>query len=188
MSSHGPHLVIQEIPQPVRAQAEKLGIRNEDVLFAALSDLTLSARPHDVWLVVTQTQAVAIEVNGQSEDSVLGPYLLAGVTKARSFQTVGSSFLQFQMDGAYRDILRYSNAYREQFGRVRTQIDRILSNEPVELEALRQSSEHICEVCGLPLPGRGHELPALQRAPRSFSSARPCSCGLTESISCSSWP
>jgi len=136
-----------------------LGFTDADCLFAARSDITLDAQPHDVWLLVGPRRAVAIEALRGPEPRITGPFDLREVEKVRAFQTVGSAFLQFQINGLWVDVVRYSNAFRELFSRVRTQIENLLENEPVELDALLQPSEMLCDTCGLPLPGRGTRCP-----------------------------
>jgi len=160
VNTTGTNLVLNQLPDPVRAKAEKLGLTDADCLFAAYSDLTLTGRPHDVWLIITNDAAVAIEVDAtDDDDAVVGPFRLADVQKTRTRQTIGSAYLQFLIDGAYVDVVRYSNALREQFGRICTQLENKRRGEPVHTEALTMPSEQICHVCGLPRPSRGVPCP-----------------------------
>jgi len=159
MSVHGSSLVVGELPRAVREQAAALGLKDADCLFAACADLTLDARPCDVWVIVTSSQVIAIEAGAKGPKGVSGPFKLSGVTKVRGFQTTGSAFLQFLMDGLYVDVARYSNAGREVFARARMQIERLLKGEPFVPEALTKPSEQMCHVCGLPLQGGGSSCP-----------------------------
>ena len=155
MSTGRTDIVLNQLPKAVRAKAEQLGITDRDCLFAAYSDLTLTAQPKDVWLIVTPDIAVAIGVDGTDDRTVVGPFNLAKVQRIRVRQAVGSAYLQFLTDGIYVDVVRYSNAFREQFGRICTQLENKRKGESVETEALRQPSEQICQTCGLPKPSRG---------------------------------
>jgi len=154
-----PNLILRQVPEAVRSQAAALGFADGECLFAARSDLTLDARPHDVWLLVGRRRIVAIEADAAPGEGITGPFDLKDIEKVRAFQAVGSAFIQFQVKGLYVDVVRYSNAFRELFSRVRTQIENLLAGEPVELDALLQPSDMICETCGLPLPGRGTPCP-----------------------------
>lgn len=159
MSTDGTTIVLNQLPEAVRAQAGQLGITDGDCLFTAYSDLTLTAQPKDVWLIVTPDIAVAIEANGSDDEAVVGPFNLSKVKRIRVRQAVGSAYLQFLMNDIYVDVIRYSNALREQFGRVCIQLENKRKGEPVEAESMQRPSEQICQVCGLPRPSRGVPCP-----------------------------
>jgi len=150
-------LRIGRLPESVRAQAEGHGLRDEDCLLAARSDLALDGRAEEVWLVVTPELALALSPGRDEPHS--GPFRLAEVERVRTQQTVGSGFLQFLIDGLHVDVVRFSNARRELFSRVRVQIERVQGGLPVQREALTAASELVCERCGLPLPGPGGACP-----------------------------
>jgi len=109
---------------------------------------------HDVWVIVTQTKVFAVPTGNQPTVSSTGPFLLKDVTKVRTFHTVGSAFLQLLTDGVYVDVVRYSNARREIFGKVRAELERLVEGKPLNTEALTRASELVCPECGLPLPAR----------------------------------
>ncbi len=147
------------LPPPVRDRATAIGIAEKDCLFSVCSDLTLEARPKDVWMLVSSEKIVAIQAEDEEHAEINGPFDVKSIEKTRAFQTVGSAFLQVQIDGAFVDVIRYSNAFREQFGRARNQIENLINERPVEPEALTQESEQICPQCGLPYPRRGTACP-----------------------------
>lgn len=70
-------------------------------------------------------------------------------------QTVGSAFLQVKVDDVFVDLVRYTNARRERFGRAVTEIGRLIEGQPVDGTVVGRPSDRFCEKCGLPLPGRG---------------------------------
>lgn len=142
------------IPEAVRGHAEALGLTGEECLFSARSDLRIDGTPGEVWLVVTRQRLAALLAGADTAKTESGPLAFQGIEKVRSFQTVGSAFLQARVEGVYVDLVRYSNARREQFGRIRAQLDRLVSGRTPQWEALTQPSELVCQVCGLPLPGR----------------------------------
>ncbi|MBN1917298.1 MAG: ABC transporter ATP-binding protein [Verrucomicrobia bacterium] len=152
-------LVFGTIPGTVLEEATAAGLDGEPCLFAVRADLTLDGRAKETWLVVSEQRAIAF-VPGEGIAS--GPFVLRAVEKVRSFQTVGSAFLQFQLDGLYMSAVRYSNALRETFGRVRIQLERLVRGEPLQREALDAPSERLCATCGLPLPGRKAACPRCQ--------------------------
>ena len=159
MNDMSESLVFGTVPEAVRQEAMSAGLDGERCLFAVCTDLTLDGRAKETWLVVTERRAIAL-VPG--EGVAAGPFVLRDVEKVRAFQTVGSAFLQFSLDGLYMSAVRYSNALRETFGRVRLQLDRLVCGDALQPEALTASSERLCSTCGLPLPGRKAACPRCQ--------------------------
>ena len=156
-------LVTGKFPKALKTRAKGLGLTEKDCLFAVRSDLTLDATPHDVWLIVTATHAIAVDPKGRDRNAIKGPFALSEVSATRTFQTVGSAFLQFQMGDLYVDVVRYSNALRERFGRVRTEIENLANGREVDYDALTGESRQICETCGLPFPSLGAGCPRCTR-------------------------
>jgi ATP-binding cassette subfamily B protein len=155
MSEQSSSIVVNHLPEAVKERAASLGLTEENCLFAVRSDLTLDAQPRDVWLVVGKKSVATIEANGAGPSDVVGPFVVTDIEKVRSVQKTGSAFLQFLVHGLYVDVIRYSNAWREMFGRARVQIERLLAGEELQPDGLVKQSEHICQVCGLPLAGSG---------------------------------
>jgi ATP-binding cassette, subfamily B, bacterial len=145
------NLVLSGIPASVQKEADAAGFTAEMCQFSVRSDLTLDGRACEVWLIVGKESVIAL---APGVGIVNGPISFNKIEKVRAFQTVGSAFLQFMLDGLYMDFVRYSNARRELFGRTRLQIERLLDGEPLQTESLTLQSELVCGTCGLPLPGR----------------------------------
>ena len=155
-----PEILMGKIPQQVREQAVALGLQEAECLFSARSDMHLTGEAHEVWLVVTKTAAATLASGiGPAVPALTGPFKLSDIKKVRSFQTVGSAFLQFMIDGLYVSVVRYSNGYRESFSRVATQLERLVDGAALQTEALTRPSETVCQACGLPLPGPRAECP-----------------------------
>lgn len=156
MSVISDNLVLSAIPASIRKEAEAAGITDDACQFSVRSDLHLNGQAGEVWLIVSKTSVIAIAPNmGIVNDAI--PF--DKIEKVRSFQTVGSAFLQFMLDGLYVSYIRYSNARREIFGRARVQIERILEGKPIQTEPLLMPSERVCSACGFPLPGRRTSCP-----------------------------
>lgn len=144
-------LQVNTLPEEIRQEAEAAGIKETQVLICALSDLGIDHKHGQSWLVVTKELAIALIPGGGKNAIAAGPFEIKQIKKVRTFQTVGSAFLQFLIDGLYIDIVRYSNARRELFGRVRQQLERLIAGDDIQQEALTRPSEGICDKCGLPL-------------------------------------
>ena len=147
-------LLLGQAPAELRARPEVHNLGADQCLFSVCSDLASDGTAHSVWVIVTTAKVFAIPTGDPATAPVIGPFLLKDVEKVRTFHTVGSAFLQFLIDGVYVDVVRYSNAQREMFGRVRAEIERLVEGKPLNAEALTSPSELVCPKCGLHLPAR----------------------------------
>ncbi len=148
-------IVTAGLPETLAAAVDESGFQRQDFLFAVRGDLHLSGEPAEVWLVVGRESCVcAIPATGDKPARLVGgPFAWAGTKKTRVFQTVGSSFLQFLIDGVYVNGIRFSNARREFFARAQVEIERLVGGKEIRFEPLCAPSETVCSVCQLPLPG-----------------------------------
>lgn len=146
-------LLIGQVPEVLRARPEVHNLGDDPCLFSVRSDLAMDGAPRETWLIVTRSKIFSIPL-GSPDATCVGPFLLQNVQKVRAFQTVGSAFLQLLTEGAYVDVVRYSNACRETFGNVRIQLERLVNGKPLQTDALTRPSDLVCPKCGLPLPGR----------------------------------
>lgn len=151
--------ISNQMPPTIALKAARLGIAPADCLVCAQTDLANDGSDREVWLVVTACQLVTFAGDDPEGGALSGPYEVSGIQKVRSFQTVGSGILQVMRDDYYNNVLRFSNSRREQFGRLRIQLDRLIKGRPLQVEALTAPSELVCHECGLPLPGRGAACP-----------------------------
>jgi len=161
MSRSGADFVIGEVAEPVRTLVDGYAeMEAEPCHFCMRTDLDLEGRVREVWVVVTRGHVVALAPEGEEQESARsGPFALNTITKARMTQMVGSAFLQVMVGDLYVDLVRCSNGHREVVDRGRRQLELLLAGGDVIPEALTKPYEHICEQCGLPLPGRGVACP-----------------------------
>ena len=149
-----PEVLQGKIPPAVQDAAKAAGISESDCVVSVRSDMDLEGRTCAAWLIVGRETMVALAADRPPAQTVLsGPFKLKDATKVRNFQTVGSMFLQILIDGMYVDVIRFSNGFRETFGRTQTQLDRLLKGQVFDASSLLQPSETVCKTCGLPLPG-----------------------------------
>ena len=147
------------IPAGLESQAKALGITADNCLFCVPSDLALDGSIRDVWLVVTHTTVLTLSADATDGKPLSGPFEFTHIGKVRCFQTVGSAFLQVQVDNLYVNVVRYSNARRESFSRAAGQIERLVKHEPLQDDALTRKSDRTCDHCGLPLAGKESPCP-----------------------------
>jgi ATP-binding cassette subfamily B protein len=154
-----PDILLGQIPASIAASANAIGLTPDTCLFSIRSDMDLSGRPCDAWLVVGRDRMAAFTADQLEVRVLSGPFEWRKATKIRNFQTVGSMFLQLRLEDMYVDVIRFSNGFREAFGRAVVQLQRMLRGEPLSREALAAPSETICGTCGLPLPGLRAQCP-----------------------------
>ena len=147
-------LLLGQVPAELRSRPEVHNLGADPCLFSVGSDLASDGTAQAVWVIVTATKVFAIPTGDSAMAPAIGPFLLKDVEKVRTFHTVGSAFLQFLIDGVYVDVVRYSNAQREMFGRVRAELERLVEGKPLNEEALTRPSDLVCPECGLHLPAR----------------------------------
>lgn len=155
-------VLLRRLPAGLEAQAARKGVSESECLFSARADLSADGQPGSVWLIVGRERALALR-EGSGGRTESGPFQYADVDKVRIFRTVGSSFLQFKSQGMYVNVIRFSHAKREVFGRARQQLERLVEGKGFQEEALRQPSDFTCADCGLPLPGRRATCPRCNR-------------------------
>ncbi|HKQ74094.1 MAG TPA: ABC transporter ATP-binding protein [Blastocatellia bacterium] len=108
--------LIEPLPKPLE---EKLApaIESKDVAAAVNTDLDLSGRFGEEWLVVTPTHLSVYSANGQG----FAPRVeldLEEIKTVRADGLVGGGALLAVVDGKSVEVLRYSNAQQRKFGRI----------------------------------------------------------------------
>ena len=158
------NLVTGRLPESLQGMTCALDLVDANILFSIRSDLHLDGTEGVAWVIVTDSHVSVVQLdNAGGCRRVTGPIALADVEKVRRFSSVGSAFLQMRIDGLYVDVIRYSNARRELFGRVLRQLERLLARQPFQPDALMQPSELVCDTCGLPLPNWKSDCQRCQR-------------------------
>jgi ATP-binding cassette subfamily B protein len=146
----------EELPEGLTGALTVMEMNDAPIVFSIRSDLNLEGVGCTSWMIVTEKEAGAVQVNADgSLEKISGPFSLSDAQKVRTFPTVGSSFLQLRIHGLYFDVIRYSNAKRETFGRALQQFERVLDGKAFQSDAISRPSDLVCDKCGLPLPGRG---------------------------------
>src|SRR5262245_6311380 len=108
--------LIDPLPKPLE---EKLApaIESKDVVAAVYTDLDLSGRFGEEWLVVTPTRMSVFASNGQG----IAPRVeleLEEIKAVRADGLVGGGALLAVVDGKSVEVLRYSNTQQRKFGRI----------------------------------------------------------------------
>ncbi|MBP7149519.1 MAG: DUF1854 domain-containing protein [Acidobacteria bacterium] len=117
-----------------------------DVLLCVRSDIDLHGSDNEQWLAVT-SDALYTGTAAQPDGIVRLP--LAAASEFRALGGVGSGLLQAKVDGAYIDLVRYSNSRAYRFERAARKLDRFLQGEPIEVLPEDEVDPRRCTTCGL---------------------------------------
>ena len=142
----GPKLIIlkAEPPPCLGKMLAKKGIRNEDILICADTDLAIEGEYSECWLVVTREAILVYHIDGDgpAARAVLSKEVpVAQVEKARTDSRVGSGFVELRINGVYEELVRFTNRYAEKFAKIAAQIralavgQEVVVKSPEELEA-----------------------------------------------------
>src|SRR5262249_52241644 len=147
----------QSLPVCVPSLLEKHGLADEPVLYTAATDLSFDGRFEPHWLVLT-SKHVAVVSAGST------PYLLTSlptqnVESFPSSHTLGSRWLQARLDGAWVDLLRYSNTQAHRFAKVANQLEDFRREGHFLAIAAGEADERRCPSCGLALNFAGDVCP-----------------------------
>ena len=100
-------ITINRIPESVRDSALAAGVDDGSCLFAVRSDIDLDRRRCDAWMIVGRSKVMTVAAGNGGEGTtrvLTGPFETGRIEKVRTFQTVGSAFMQFAIDGAYVEL------------------------------------------------------------------------------------
>lgn len=147
-------IYFDKLPQEIQVQLPQLGIQHSDVKVAIRSDLDLSGGLRQSWLLVTGESVLAITPQKTDGEHIIGPYAISSLQKVRIFKGVGSSFLQVRIQNFFINIIRFSNARREEFNRARIYLEDILDKQTVPLDIFKKKNPWFCDKCGLALPSQ----------------------------------
>ncbi|MDD4889079.1 MAG: ABC transporter ATP-binding protein [Phycisphaerae bacterium] len=147
-------ILIGNAPQPVQPYLARLNIQPAEIEFAAEADLNLDGATCSSFLIGTADRLFAITPSAATDEQVIGPIYVKSAERFRTFSAVGSAFFQVKVQGLFLDLVRFSNARREQFDRIATQLENRRKERPFVRGALTEPDSRLCPVCSLPLPGR----------------------------------
>jgi ATP-binding cassette subfamily B protein len=147
-------IYFDKLPKEIEEQLPRVGIQSSKIKVAIRSDLDLDGALQQSWLIITDESILALTPGVTDEDHTIGPYALQSIKKVRVFKGVGSSFLQVRIQNFFINIIRFSNARREEFNRARIYLDDILEKQVSPLDIFKKKNPWFCDKCGLALPSQ----------------------------------
>ena len=135
---------LNPIPEDVRQAVE--GVRpGADIRLLAFSDLTPDGSFGEQFLALAGDRLLIFSSDGESP-RLLKDLPFADVSKVEIETLVGGAALRAVVDGRREDLLSFSHAMSEAFGRVRIQLDALIEGRP--LPAVEERAKR-CPTCGL---------------------------------------
>lgn len=135
-----------QLPEEVQRLVEEVCPETE-VHLAACGDLALDGSYGEQWVVLAGERVLVCTCDdGQSQLRVNLP--LADISKVEVESLVGGAALRAVVDGIRVDLLSFSHALSDRFGRVRSQLDAAAKGKPIPAH---EEKIDYCLTCGLVL-------------------------------------
>ncbi len=142
-------MLTEPLPSTIESFRQQSGLNGLPVLLSTTTDIDLTGEFNRQWLVVTRDD-VSVLSDGAAP-ALLRRWTIAQLSGFRSHSAVGSGFLQAQVDGMWVDILRYSNAMADRFGRVVRKLQQLQSEGTLEIHLEDELDARRCKTCGMTL-------------------------------------
>ncbi len=155
--------ILKPLPPNIIDLLKNSGIETDQFEASISSDLDMHGKKGESWLILTTDSILSIMPEPIEKDRIIGPFQLTKIEKIRIFRGIGSGFLQIRTEQLFIDIIRFSNARREEFSRISLYVDRFLKIKKKDREILLKPNPWICPVCGLMLPGKNAVCPKCAR-------------------------
>ena len=147
------NILFNRLPDATRPFLKSFNISDSDIVVAMQSDLDLEGEQCTSWLILTSDQILSVTPCAK-EKKVIGPFEIKNIERARMHAGVGNSFLQVKTEKLFINLVRFSNAKREEFNRVRVYLhEKIRTGEGNE-DIFHKKNPWFCDSCGLALPSR----------------------------------
>jgi len=153
----GQRRVEPALPETIRAALAKLGQDVAQVVLAIESDINHAGEYRPQWLVASDSQVWVFDISRPEEPLVSVAY--TEVQEFRTIAVVGSGILQAKVDGAWLDLIRFSNRRKYVFGRAAKRLEQLRNREKVELVEEDFADPRRCRSCGLMLSFQGETCP-----------------------------
>jgi len=134
------------LPEVIR-KAVARAAPDAEIRVAAASDLGADGRYGERWLVLAGDRVLVLAPDG-AEATTRVDLPLKDISEVVVDNLVGGGMLQAVVGGYKLDLLSYTNALSERFGRVRGQLDAAAKDKPIPDQPERQRR---CPMCGLVL-------------------------------------
>ncbi|MCI0515612.1 ABC transporter ATP-binding protein/permease [candidate division KSB1 bacterium] len=149
-----PIIQISNVPDQLVPYLTQLNLTKAEINVALQSDLSLEGKMDPSWLLITNNLIFSLIPVASGEKQIIGPFFFKEIQKVRIFTAVGNSFLQVKTENLFINVIRFSNACREEFNRARVYVQEIIDGSAADISIFRKKNPWFCDTCGLALPAR----------------------------------
>ncbi|MCK5739580.1 hypothetical protein KAH55_10375, partial [bacterium] len=147
------NILFNRLPESTRPFLGSVTISDSDVVVAMQSDLDLEGEQCTSWLILTSDKILSVTPCAK-EQKIVGPFEIKNIDRARIHTGVGNSFLQIKTEELFISLVRFSNAKREEFNRVRVYLHEKIRTGDGNEAIFHKKNPWFCDSCGLALPSR----------------------------------
>jgi ATP-binding cassette subfamily B protein len=155
MSENHSVLLNAPLPRPLADLAKAEGVDPADAWLTAVTDLNLQSRYEEVFLLVEGERLIVLGRPAGGRTAVRILLNRDQIEEVRTRQGVGGGFLEARIDGMYVELLAYSNAKADVFGKVAGKLRAWCGGTKPEVTAEDDRDDRRCPECGLPLESKG---------------------------------
>ncbi len=126
-------------------------VKKSDIKIKTYTDLDISGNPAKIWIIITENKFIVFPESGMQDEIILD---LSRIQSLKIRQTVGSAFLQVNIDNLFIDVIRFSNSLRYRFEDLILQIENLKNKKEVSDKIINGHPPLLCPICGLPLQSK----------------------------------
>jgi ATP-binding cassette subfamily B protein len=139
--------LLADMPDGIRAKLLAKGKDESDVLLCTETDLDIFGNLATEWFVVCKDFLIVFGFE-EEQWKQLRQFDIGDIVSVRVDSRVGSGFLQVEVDGQYKNVIRYSNSYAYKFSRVASKIKDMLRGQEIVITEEDEREDTKCPVCG----------------------------------------
>ncbi len=147
----------ESLPGPVARLLSENDLDDPPVLLATSADLAADGRFERHWLIFTGQYVIAT-TDGESP-RLHRSIPVAAVDHVRAKGVLGAGIFQVHVDGAWVDLVRYSNSLAHRFQRAAAKLEQLQRDGTLTLRPEDEVDERRCGKCGLALSFAGDVCP-----------------------------
>ena len=156
MSARSSALLNQQVPEDLAKLLRQEGIDADAALLCTETDLNLSGRYEQVFLLVEPDRLLTVaHPNGGWPKPVRLDLPREAIKQVRTRQGIGGGFLEVLVEGVYVEVLAYSNARSDTYHKVAKKLDDWIAGKALTTGPEDDYNPRKCPKCGMTLRFKG---------------------------------